>query len=179
MGHFFLYYLLLLISTSLLEIYAYPSVKANTPSDMPQCNANPSDAYLDILLLIDTSANMGTSNLQKVCYLQRNPWSSETAVAISSKFPELQKQNLWSSETSEIKSLEFQNFWNKFLEVSGTSETKSSKLQKNLFFTDPNNFVLDIFKIHNRTTSRLHSSPSISDCRYYIRRRSNDRRQFY
>uniref|UniRef100_A0A914CQR7 VWFA domain-containing protein n=1 Tax=Acrobeloides nanus TaxID=290746 RepID=A0A914CQR7_9BILA len=39
----------------------------DTPTDTPPCSTNASSAYVDIILVIDTSANMGTSNLRKVC----------------------------------------------------------------------------------------------------------------
>uniref|UniRef100_A0A914C4X9 VWFA domain-containing protein n=1 Tax=Acrobeloides nanus TaxID=290746 RepID=A0A914C4X9_9BILA len=47
----------------------------DTPTDTPPCSTNASSAYVDIILVIDTSANMGTSNLRKVCFW-RYPTSS-------------------------------------------------------------------------------------------------------
>jgi hypothetical protein len=36
------------------------------PSSRPECSTNASTAYLDLILMIDTSANMGSVNLRKV-----------------------------------------------------------------------------------------------------------------
>uniref|UniRef100_A0A914ENT4 VWFA domain-containing protein n=1 Tax=Acrobeloides nanus TaxID=290746 RepID=A0A914ENT4_9BILA len=38
----------------------------DTPTDNPPCSTNASSAYIDIILVIDTSLNMGTSNLRKI-----------------------------------------------------------------------------------------------------------------
>uniref|UniRef100_A0A914CCV5 VWFA domain-containing protein n=1 Tax=Acrobeloides nanus TaxID=290746 RepID=A0A914CCV5_9BILA len=38
----------------------------DTPTDAPPCSMNASSAYVDIILVIDTSANMGTANLRKI-----------------------------------------------------------------------------------------------------------------
>jgi hypothetical protein len=37
--------------------------------DPPLCSTNASSAYVDVILLIDTSANMGNANLKKVDFL--------------------------------------------------------------------------------------------------------------
>uniref|UniRef100_A0A914DBL2 C-type lectin n=1 Tax=Acrobeloides nanus TaxID=290746 RepID=A0A914DBL2_9BILA len=49
-----------------------------TPSDNAQCSTNASSAYFDVILVIDTSVNMGASNLRKI----------STTLSLSlSKFP--------------------------------------------------------------------------------------------
>uniref|UniRef100_A0A914CT56 VWFA domain-containing protein n=1 Tax=Acrobeloides nanus TaxID=290746 RepID=A0A914CT56_9BILA len=48
-----------------------------TPTDTPPCSTNASSAYVDIILVIDTSANMGTANLRKI---------STTLLLVLSKF---------------------------------------------------------------------------------------------
>ena len=63
--------LVVVFSIFLVAIYGLPFSGLNrlpetSPSDKPPCNADASNAYLDILLMIDTSSNMGSSNLKKV-----------------------------------------------------------------------------------------------------------------
>uniref|UniRef100_A0A914CYB5 VWFA domain-containing protein n=1 Tax=Acrobeloides nanus TaxID=290746 RepID=A0A914CYB5_9BILA len=74
--------LFVVFSIFLVAIYGLPFSGLNrlpetSPSDKPPCNADASNAYLDILLMIDTSSNMGSSNLKKI---------STTMALISSKF---------------------------------------------------------------------------------------------
>lgn len=42
------------------------AVAKTLPSDAPPCSTDASQAYLDVVLVIDTSANMGNSNLRRV-----------------------------------------------------------------------------------------------------------------
>lgn len=41
-------------------------VLGEVPTDTPPCSTNASNAYVDIVFVIDTSSNMGNANLQKV-----------------------------------------------------------------------------------------------------------------
>uniref|UniRef100_A0A914EI50 C-type lectin n=1 Tax=Acrobeloides nanus TaxID=290746 RepID=A0A914EI50_9BILA len=71
----------LLASVTFSYVVQIPDSKPNsvyTPSDNSQCSMNASSAYFDLILVIDTSVNIGASNLRKI----------STTLSLSlSKFP--------------------------------------------------------------------------------------------
>uniref|UniRef100_A0A914C8L9 C-type LECtin n=1 Tax=Acrobeloides nanus TaxID=290746 RepID=A0A914C8L9_9BILA len=57
----------LLFFTALFVVLNAAVIPSNKiPSSKPECSTNASTAYLDIILIIDTSANMGSVNLRKI-----------------------------------------------------------------------------------------------------------------
>uniref|UniRef100_A0A914C8B0 VWFA domain-containing protein n=1 Tax=Acrobeloides nanus TaxID=290746 RepID=A0A914C8B0_9BILA len=57
----------LLFFTALFVVLNAAVIPSNKiPSSKPECSTNASTAYLDIILMIDTSANMGSINLRKI-----------------------------------------------------------------------------------------------------------------
>ena len=48
----------------------YHDLLANfAATETPACSSDPSKAFLDVIVLIDTSANMGSNNVRKVIYI--------------------------------------------------------------------------------------------------------------